>query len=354
MVDGQVGSLLAMLVGLVLILSERKRPNVAIAGAALALALLVTTKFTGVVYAVVLGVGLLTILVLTRVDRRAIVRTAASGALAALLAFAFTGFNPYVTNTIGWGSPFHPVYGPHAIDVMGTQPPANLAPMNRLSRVWYAVFGVANNRQGPDSRAILKVPLTVGRREIKPYLNPDTRIAGFGPLFSGALLLSIVLGLALLGERQTRSDVRVRRSLAVAVVVGLSVFATSEGWWARVAPQLWLVPLVIAAIAAAFGASGRTRVASATVLALVIVNAAFVGTTNFANQVRGRTMIEAKLDGIKTSGSRVMIQQGVFDTTHVLLREHGIDYTIMETDTVLPGSSVIPYTTTRVYRTPVE
>jgi len=68
-------------------------------------------------------------------------------------------------------------------------------------------------------------------------------MAGMGPFFSGALLLSFVI-LAVMAFKM--KDRRLFRNVSLLVsVIFISVFSISETWWARFIPQLWLVPLII-------------------------------------------------------------------------------------------------------------
>jgi hypothetical protein len=90
----------------------------------------------------------------------------------------------------------------------------------------------------------LKLPFTVSRTELQQFASPDVRFGGFGPLFSGALLLALAT-LALLPWPRRRLRVCVGL-LVLAGSILVSVLAFSEAWWARLAPQLGLLPALIA------------------------------------------------------------------------------------------------------------
>jgi hypothetical protein len=90
------------------------------------------------------------------------------------------------------------------------------------------------------------VPFTVTKSETEAFAEVDVRIAGYGPLFGGILLLALALGLAVVVRqiRNRRADWDIW--LPVSAVV-LTVLVVPEMWWARYFPQLYLLPLLCTA-----------------------------------------------------------------------------------------------------------
>src|SRR5512132_1725369 len=84
------------------------------------------------------------------------------------------------------------------------------------------------------------------REELLLYGTPDARLGGWGPLFSGALVLS--LGVATLLFARSRRG-RAALGLVLGAVIA-SMLTNRECWWARLAPQLALVPVAVALFAA--------------------------------------------------------------------------------------------------------
>jgi hypothetical protein len=189
-------------------------------------------------------------------------RYVATEAVALLLGVLLFGFNPYVTNTIHRGHPFYPVLGTAAYPSLSDQgedpierweTPHNMMGRSRYVRLWYALFGRPGAQPYyPGENASLMVPLDVGREDFEMYYFHDVRIAGFGPLFSGAFLVSVaVLVLAVLRPGIPRQIV-----LIVAGAIVLSLLVSPHTWWARYGPQLWWLPL-LALIAGFAGGEGR-------------------------------------------------------------------------------------------------
>ena len=121
------------------------------------------------------------------------------------------GWNPYVTNTINRGNPFYPMLGSSAypsLSAMGQDPielyetPHNMMGKNRFIRLAYAVFGRPGAQPYfPGQNAVLMLPFDIGWKDFQLYYFHDVRISGFGPLFSGVLILSIILLLIILFQK---------------------------------------------------------------------------------------------------------------------------------------------------------
>jgi hypothetical protein len=84
-----------------------------------------------------------------------------------------------------------------------------------------------------------KFPFWLNRRELSVFedITPDARAGGFGPLYGACLILAVAsLGFIFFGKAPRLA------SFFPLVPVLLSVSLT-QTWWARWAPQGWLIPL---------------------------------------------------------------------------------------------------------------
>src|SRR6266496_4192362 len=149
-VDGQIASAITAFVAFAYLAIER-RERLAVAGMALATVLLVKAKLTGVPYAVLLwgGAGAAALL---RLGARGAAPLAAAGGLSLAVAVLGPGWNPYVTNTLRDGHPFHPVAGAHAKDIVYGSRPEAFARMNRVERLLRATFSASSGDQGAPAR----------------------------------------------------------------------------------------------------------------------------------------------------------------------------------------------------------
>ncbi|HYQ16390.1 MAG TPA: hypothetical protein VEQ58_11555, partial [Polyangiaceae bacterium] len=195
--------------------------------------LVVNAKFTAAIYAVLLVVALLGCALLAAAPRARVQRLALLSAGALALGVLVIGYAPYVTNSLRHGHPFYPLFGHGALDVVTEQTPVSWRDDAPLLRLVQSLLSRPQSWILPAPR--LTPPFVFAPGDLKAFGDPDTRVAGFGPLFSAGLLGAIAIAaLSVARSRQTRSYV-VFMSLVAA-----SVLVNPEAWWARWAPQLWL------------------------------------------------------------------------------------------------------------------
>jgi hypothetical protein len=147
-VDGVSALLLAILVFL-LILSYKKMDGllyVVITGVAI---LAINYKFFDLVYVVVIIAGFVAICYINK---------KATGLhyllLLSLLIGVLFGFNPYITNIIGHGTPFYPVEG-ISTSMIFSDTPKNLAGQNQAGQFLHSIFSESSYKKDDAS---LKIP----------------------------------------------------------------------------------------------------------------------------------------------------------------------------------------------------
>ena len=221
------------------------------------------------------------------VQRRFPWRYAAVQTACLLVGAGVFGFNPYVTNTLRRGHPFYPWLGTAAYPSYvqrGRDPnemyetPHNMVGRNRMIRFGYGLFGRPGSQPyfgGKD--ASLMWPFDVRWKDFQIFYFHEVRISGFGPLFSGAFLIS----LALLGAAAIRPGLpRVAVLLLTGAVVA-SLLVGVHMWWARYGPQLWWVPIIAIVAGWAVPASRATQRTAWGLAGLLLVNAVLVGVAHF-------------------------------------------------------------------------
>lgn len=204
---------------------------------------LVNIKFTALAYSgVVLALTWIAVRFTGRTPRK---RFIIKIGVAFLFAVGFIGFQPYITNIIHKGNPFYPAYifgnsekGASNVIQKG-QAPAAFMNQNRFVKLGYSLFSYVSNDIKKMPR--LKIPFYVDSSEIPPLGYTDVRYSGFGPLFGSALIL-VIIGAGVTVFKWKRI-ILIYSSLTVAVIF-ISVLINPEAWWARLSPQLWLLPFV--------------------------------------------------------------------------------------------------------------
>ncbi|SFL72554.1 hypothetical protein SAMN03159341_10918 [Paenibacillus sp. 1_12] len=272
-VDGLLASVLLCLVALACLIFTR--PGWLLLSAYSALMIFaMNIKFTGIAYAGVLTIGLLVALYMSEQFGRLkqLFKVAAVGGL---LGVFLIGYNPYVTNTLTKGNPLYPLAGAGAVDVVEDFIPRNLESMNRFEQAVNSYFSVMAENTLEKTPTQIKLPFTFSKRELVALSAPDAAVSGFGPLFSGVLLLSLVL-LAL--------GYHYRKGAALAAIgligiLAISAFVNPVAWWARYVPQFWFIPLICVWLG--FSIKGNRVVAGVSwlLIAVITINTVIVGST---------------------------------------------------------------------------
>jgi hypothetical protein len=325
-VDGQVAALCTLLVLLSLDYIHQQRPHLlALIGACVVL--LANVKFTGVVFAVALGFGCVSMCFLWGC-RRAAWHFASAGLLSVALAIG-VGYQPYITNVRDHGNPFYPVIGRDSAAEAATSgqfdiwAPPQFMSMGRMEKLARSLLSESG---GAESMPSLKPPFTVKRRELYIFFNAEPRYGGFGPLFASVVIASLLL---LLASSTAIDRGLLARGAFVATIVFGSALLNPEAWWARLSPQLWLVPVVLLATIA-LGARRWARGVGAVLLLVLLSNAALVAALNwgrsFEKNRQFRTQL-ALLTAASQSGPLEVAMHPSFRlVTEHRLREHGVDF----------------------------
>ncbi len=300
MVDGVVSSVLLASLMLALLWVWRHPPIVVLPPLAAALVLLVNTKFTGLVYVglIVLPVVFIAGLV-ARSGRRLIVMLGGV-VLVALVAMIGLGYNPYVTNYLRYDHPLHPIYGPHSLDIGAQYRTGELNDVSQPEQLALSVFGKSTAGNGDPQ---IKIPLVFDTAEWSSFRSPSVRIGGFGPWFSGGLIIAfaalIAACIARLVRKRAPGVERISPQayglLGAAGVCLLATIVQPSAFLARFAPQLWFVPGFIAVAVVLFVGVRIVQAIAWVALGVLLANAGGVAVSTVVWDVRDTNREAASL-----------------------------------------------------------
>ncbi len=331
LVDGQLASLIVIGIslGLLFLLEESVLID---AGFFSVMVLCFNVKFNGTAYMGIvvgllfLGAGLFHRRYLTRRRFRVTV-------YAGIVAVFIVGFNPYVTNLAGFGNPFHPILGTHKVDVLKLQRPTDFVEANRFTKLYRSLFSRSDNPQFMFLQSSKpKNPFTCSKTEFRWFVQSSLRVGGFGPLFGGVLIVSILafLGMLLLYRKE-----RPEMMLFVAGIL-LSVIINPDSWWARLAPQLWLLPLIICVYLFSLEKTIASGFA-AVILSILLINIAGVSwsyTTQYSEVNR-----KLKEQLISLEHVPIIVHPGLFKSVRNRLKQFHIPFTEVDNWRRLPCRS---------------
>jgi len=332
LVDGIMVAFLTVAVAALFSVLLRPQPVVIWVGC-MATILSINAKFTGLVFlAFVFAAGGLWCLL----RRRQWVFAYCGWVMLALfLGAGVFGYNPYVTNTIYRHQPFYPILGskdfPLKVSARGDpnerwETPKNMAGRSRLVHFGYAIFGRPGNQPYPratNGPAELMWPLTARPADLHAYCYHETRVAGFGPLFSGALLISSGLAGWLLMQSKLS---RLALMLAGLTIVG-SLLISVDLWWPRLGPQLWLLPILPAIFVFWDARSSRAVGVAWLLIGLLLVNASIVAGVHLTWETKASLKLRRQLTELRQSGGEIEICFNAFTRSgEERLKTWGVPY----------------------------
>ncbi|MDF2960543.1 MAG: hypothetical protein K0S39_2278 [Paenibacillus sp.] len=322
-VDGLLASMLLCMVALGCLIFARPGWLLLSAYTA-AMVFTMNIKFTAIAYAGVLTVGLIIALYMSEQFTRLkqLFKIAAAGGLIGVL---LVGYNPYVTNTIAQGNPLYPLAGEGAIDVVKNFTPRNLETMNRLDQAVHSYFAVTTGNSSEKKSTVGKMPFTVKDSELVALGDPDVAVSGFGPLFSGVLLLSLVV--LVLAFRQ-RAGVSLA-ALGLIILIAGSAFVNPASWWARYVPQLWFLPLLCVWLGFSLKGNRTLKGASWLLTAAIAANVLIVGVTYTYHQWTWSQTLRTQLEELRTaSATEPLPAEFTYSWSNQLrLKAHGVNFT---------------------------
>lgn len=201
--------------------------------------LAVNIKFTCLVYTGMYCIGFLVVLMVYK-KMPTFKKVFITGIFSAVMGICCCGFNPYITNIINQHNVFYGFDETRA-EIQRIEPPI----FKNFNRFENSFLSLVPHQWGYtfDKGPVWKMPFAINSQDIRAAGDPGQEVAGFGPFFSGALLIATILFIiALISVRTTRAF---KFSIAVILIILSTLWITPYAWWARYVPQFWLIPVII-------------------------------------------------------------------------------------------------------------
>lgn len=262
-----------------------------------------------------------------------------------ILGVCFFGFNPYVTNTIERGNPLYPIIGSakypscfaqgfDANEVYET--PKNMQGKDLSTRFFYAHFGRPGNAPyNNENNAELIWPFTSNISDWKAYTFHETRVSGFGPFFSGILLISLILFIWV--AVTNKKSLKLLSLLILGIVCTLMI--SKHFWWPRFAPQIWLIPIIPIIFSLWYNNSKVRSIYTWILIFTLLVNGLIVMTVHLNWEIKSSINLKKQLTEIKNKNNTIIVNSGWFEkSTNERLKKFGIKYIQMPPDSIIKNN----------------
>ncbi len=268
-----------------------------------------------------------------------------------LFSILVIGSTSYVKNTLTMKNPFYPLLGDNRSDIITTMQPAELMNKNQIEKLLISVFSRSDNVQLYSWKALeYKIPLTWNNKEINSLNITDTRIGGFGIFYSFIFILSIAIILGYLitvlkNKKKTGSDEAIYKIIISCVLISILLYLVlpTENWWARYAPNIYLLtPIALAIILGRMNQKPEDHLAkilSVMLVVTIILNQLpflyFRAITPGSNRIVKTELMEAKAYIEKNPQSKVVINNhymGVFYNLldHKIVKADGSNFEFLK------------------------
>lgn len=236
-----------------------------------------------------------------------------SASMIIVIGIGFLGFNPYMINLKEGNHIFYPLMGQDKVDIISYNQPGNFAEKNWIEKFMTSVFSESDNINEAAKRdPLIKIPFHMNRAEIDVFKMPDVRIGGWGPIFSGILILAVIIYIRNKYEKKAIS----------LFLLGtlITIIINPEAWWARYTPQLYLIPIIVFIMFSLTIQNKKEhgfkfKFYKITELALILMctlNITFVAYGYFKANIKSTRTINNQLDSLKNLDIEVYINSDKF------------------------------------------
>lgn len=245
-VDGLLGLLLYLsIIYMYLFINNDKDKLIKIVLASLII-IISNIKFTGLAYCGLFCLGYYIYYFLKNIksNNTRLIKNTIYFIFVVIIAFLVVGSSSYLKNTLEHKNPFYPLMGKDKVDIMTFLQPASFKDMTPIEKNFYSIFSkTANIGVFNNGEPVLKIPFTFDSYELE-QIGYDTRIGGYGVLFSGIFIVSIIFLIFFIVDLIHKKDKNIVIYVIPLIITILLMIFLSDSWWARYAPQLYLFILI--------------------------------------------------------------------------------------------------------------
>ena len=255
MQDGTVYQLLIIAAVSLVIIAMSSTDHWAIGTFVMSELLLVSSKYSNLPLALILGIIFLLLIVnrfLNKSYNKSKMYYAFALVFLIFLSLIFSSL-PYVRNMIYHGTPFYPTNVPELMgSVTYNNVPSNLKEHSKAGLLFYGIFSKAQSiasgdPRSPENIAVLKLPFSFSISELRnsAFLY-NNRVGAGGPLYSGLVIYGmLVIFVAALSSKNRDDRYAIYTSSFGVIIILLSTLLLPTPNLMRYAIQLQLIPFAI-------------------------------------------------------------------------------------------------------------
>lgn len=250
--DTQFYSMLVIFLSIVVLICNKQFLILNLINLSAVTVLLINNKLTSIAYLFIFCVAICLHLLFRR-NYRLFLQMSLTLLISTFLAILVFGYQPFVTNYLNHRSIFYPIYISQESDDkqydFSENRPSNFVNENQLTLFIKSIFFKTNGQfRPPLDIAEYKIPFTYSKSELESFIYLGPKVGAFGVLFSGIVVIVLVLFLLMIIYRKRYSGTRLiffTLSMLILVILISSIVNPLNSSY-RYIPQFWLcIPLIM-------------------------------------------------------------------------------------------------------------
>lgn len=332
-VDGFMGFILFLITIFMYLIIKEKENNEYLWMIGPLIIIIINIKYSGLLYGGLFCLGYYLYYFIKKIRQKEIkdiIGLSAKFVAIVLVSLLLVGSNSYVKNLVDHKHPLYPLMGEGKSDIMVGLQPSSFDNMSAIEKNFYSLFSkTANIGAFNDREPELKVPFAVQYDELLEY-GEDTRIGGYGVLFSGIFIVSlIVLIVALIIAIKNKKIKEILKYGIPIITTILIMFIISDSWWARYSPQLFMLPLIAMFILL----NNKKKIIKALGLilfALIFANSFITGGSIFKAKVPQSGYIRMTYEEYENQNVKIKMLDPWWSGIYYNFDDHNIEYEIVD------------------------
>jgi len=255
-----------------------------------------------------------------------------------VISFIFASL-PYLRNAVAHKALFYPT---NITELMGSvrynNVPLNLAEKDKFTLLFYGIFSKAQAQESGDpinkkNIAELKIPFMFSFEEVRDSATLyNNRVGAGGPLFSGLVTVTFAALFIVSFLIKTRKE---RYALyatyfSLFTILALALLAPTPNLL-RYVNQLQILPFLIIVFIAALFKNIYSKLFIAFLVALISFNTCIYAAAVFERNLQETMIVNKQLNEMQNSGAVYHVRTQHFYSSYLLLTEHHIPFVAVDT-----------------------
>ena len=280
---------------------------------AMAIIWCVNSKFTGLAFAAIFNLVLYlyrnirNFIKNKKVFKTSLIKETVYYIVVVFIAVIIVGGSTYTKNLVQHRHPLYPLYGKgHVDNMVMMEMPESMQEYSSLKIFLTSIFAKGENVSPSYAKTVndpeLKIPFTFTTEEVKNYNIPDIRMGGFGPLFSGIFIITIIALIVTTIELIRKREYEKLSVYGIVIATTLTLVLTLDGsYWARYIPYVYLLPIypLIHMMKKDYKNHRITNIIGILIITIFSVNSLLILSTQYSNTKSNNEYIKIRIERLK-------------------------------------------------------